>query len=576
MIMAAGGGTVRHTLHRLSDKKERKQYIMKTENRKAKRRTERYSLSEIIGTRRGGFYDGCAYEIRDLVPQGGSFRLRNGTLEAFTLDSDVKFSGSVNNNGSITGYISEANLLYELHGINDVGDASEARYVSDGEIDADSTFFFTLGGSTYMMTSGRMCKRNGTDFEDFDSFEALIDAELRGGALSEGECDRATNRFSGVMAARMTVDADCSSIVLERAPSEVYRVTVNGTEIEDHSLSGGTVTVGLDLYAGDELCIYARYPGYSLSSLGLIGGSGELGGRTYLYSEGAMYRISGHGGALFCSAPVLTLPEGGMKRAFFCSGTLVLAIGEGLCVFDEEDGTLRTIGGDGAQSASSICPCGGFAFVASDGYLTRLAISGSGESETLQTVTVKDIFDYGMRGRILGMAYLRADRSLWTLTESEGGNRIFVLDVDSGIWLEVSCFDSPTAVVDCGNCIAVVCGGTVYYSSPKLSGDERGDERHPISGTIVFNPDDLGDPFAKKRIGTLEIKVSEGITEIRAELKTDVGREFSARIEKEYGEAAEVLLRPSLGLFRHVSASIGVKGYGQAALCGAALDVRSK
>ena len=141
---------------------------MKTENRKAKRRTERYSLSEIIGTRRGGFYDGCAYEIRDLVPQGGSFRLRNGTLEAFTLDSDVKFSGSVNNNGSITGYISEANLLYELHGINDVGDASEARYVSDGEIDAASTFFFTSGGSTYMMTSGRMCKRNGTDFEDFE------------------------------------------------------------------------------------------------------------------------------------------------------------------------------------------------------------------------------------------------------------------------------------------------------------------------------------------------------------------------------------------------------------------------
>lgn len=173
---------------------------MKTQKRKAKRRIERYSLSDIIGTRRGGFFDGCACEIRDLVPQNGSFRLRNGTVEAFSLNSDVTFSGSVNNNGSITGYVSEANLLYELPGIMETGSPSEARYISDGDIDAERTFFFTSGGSTYMMTSGRICKRVGNEFEDYDSFYAVIDVDVKGGAVSEEECDRATNLFSGEMA----------------------------------------------------------------------------------------------------------------------------------------------------------------------------------------------------------------------------------------------------------------------------------------------------------------------------------------------------------------------------------------
>lgn len=549
---------------------------MKTQKRKAKRRIERYSLSDIIGTRRGGFFDGCACEIRDLVPQNGSFRLRNGTVEAFSLNSDVTFSGSVNNNGSITGYVSEANLLYELPGIMETGSPSEARYISDGDIDAERTFFFTSGGSTYMMTSGRICKRVGNEFEDYDSFYAVIDVDVKGGAVSEEECDRATNRFSGEMAARLIMDVDGSSITLGKTPVNIHRITVNGSEIDDFTLNDGDVSLGLDLFAGDVVCIHAGYSQSSPSSLGLIGGSGELGGRNYLYSKNAMYRVSTHDGALFCSAPILTLPEGGLKRAFVCSGTLVLAIGEGLCVFDEKDGTLRTLPSEGAQSAASICPCGGFAFVASDGHITRLSISQSGEREALSTVTVKDVFDYGMRGSVLGMAYSRADRCLWTLTESDGENRIFVLDVDSGIWFEVTCFEDPTALIECEDCIAVACGERVYYSSPELDADEREDGRYPISGVLVLNPSDLGDPFSAKRIVSFAIKASDKVTGVSAELTTDRGKVFSENRKKKYGKVTFELFYPELGLFRYVSATIGITGYGQAALCDAELDVRSK
>lgn len=549
---------------------------MKTLNKKAARRIERYSISDIIGTRRDGFFEGCACEIRDLIPQGDSLRLRNGTVEAFTLSSDVTFSGSVNNNGSITGYISEGNMLYELPGPDEIGDVGEARYIADGVIDTGNTFFFTAGGCTYMMVSGKICKRSGSEFEDFDSYEAVIDVALRNGILPKEEIDRATNRFTGGMTARFMMDGNGSSITFEDAPTSIYRVKVNGLDVEGFTQSGNTVSLGLDLYVGDVICVYASYDESSPSALGLIGASGELGGRTYLYSKRAMYRVSTHDGALFCSAPVLTLPEGGLKRAFFCSGTLVLSIGEGLCVFNEEKGTLRTIGGAGAQSAESICTCGGFAFVASDGYVTRLTISQSGEQETLRSETVKDIFDYRLRGRILGMAYSRADRCLWTLTESEEKGRIFVLDIESGIWFEVTCFDAPTAIVECGDCIAIICGSTVYYSSPELTSDERMDEDLPISGTLVLNPHDLGDPFELKRILSLAVKASSQVTEISAGLTTDRGRSFSEVRSRSYGDTAFELFYPRLGLFRYVSAVIGIKGFGQAALCDAELDVRSK
>lgn len=548
---------------------------MKTLKKKAKRRIERYSISDLIGTRRNGFFESCACEIRDLVPQGDSYRLRNGTVEAFTLESPVLYSGSVNNNGSITGYVAEANLLYELPGADETGDVSEARYVSDTRIDAASTFFFTSGGCTYMMTSGRICKRAGVEFYDFDSYSATVEVAAREGFISKEECDRATNRFSGKAIMSFTADGELESIRFGNAPLSVDLVTVNGSEIGEHMQDGDTVSLDIMLTRGDAVCIHASYAASDPSALGLIGASGEHGGRTYVYSGDAMYRISTADGALFCSGPVLTLPEGGIKRAFFCSGTLVLAIGEGICTFDEESGTLRAIGGVGAQNAQSICPCGGFAFVASDGYVTRLTISQSGESEALQTVTVKDVFDYTMRGRILGMAYSRADRCLWTLVASEGRRRIFALDTESGIWFEITCFDAPKAIIECADCIAVVCGRTVYYSSPELDADEREDGRHPICGVLVMNPSDLGDPFQKKRILSLAVKASSKVTEVSAELTTDRKRHFIESRRKEYGEATFELFYPRLGLFSYVSATLTITGFGQAALCEAELDVRS-
>lgn len=549
---------------------------MKTQAKKARHRVECYSLSDIVGTRRGGFFDGCACEIHDLIPQGGSFRLRNGTVETFRLSSPIGFSGSVNNNGNITGYVSSANLLYELPGTVEIGSLSEARYISDGDIDQGSTFFFTSGGCTYMMTSGRILKRSGDEFEDFDSYDALIDVTARSGAVSEDECDRATNYFTGRMAARLVMDNNNSSITLGRAPISVDAITVNGTEVDDFTQNDNVVSIGLDLYEGDVICVYARYGESSPSSLGLIGASGELGGRTYLYNQRAMYKVSLHGGALFCSAPVLVLPEGGLKRAFFCSGTLVLAIGEGLCVFDEEDGTLRIIEGLGARNAESICPCGGFAFVASDGYVTKLTISQSGEREALQAVTVKDAYDHSMRGRVLGMAFSRADRCLWTLNRSEGRNRLFVLDLESGIRSEVTCFDDPTAIVECTDCVAIICSRAIYYSSPEYTMDEREDGSYPISGAIVMNPSDLGDPFTRKRIKSIAIKASSQVTDISVVAVTDRGRVFSESRHKSYGETTLELFEPGLGLFRHISMTVGIKGYGHATLCGIELDVRSK
>lgn len=549
---------------------------MKTLKKKAKRTVERYSISDLIGTRRSGFFESCASEIRDLVPQGDSYRLRNGTVEAFTLDSPILYSGSVNNNGSITGYVAEANLLYELPGARETGDVSEARYISDTDINTSNTFFFTSGGCTYMMTSGRICKRDGVEFYDFDSFSAPTDVTVRDGVIKKEECYRAKNRFSGSAVMRFSADSEIDSIRFGDPPLSVDSLTVNGSELTDFTQDGDTVSLGLTLARGDVVCVNAGYAASDPSMLGLIGASGEHGGRTYLYSEDTMYRIRTVDGSLLCSGPVLTLPEGGLKRAFFCSGTLVLAIGEGICTFDEESGTLRSIGGMGAQSAQSICPCGGFAFVASDGYLTRLTISQSGESETLQTVTVKDVFDYTMRGRILGMAYSRADRCLWTLVMSEGRKRIFALDTESGIWFEITCFDDPDAIIECADCIAVVCGSTVYYSSPELDADEREDGRHPISGTLVLNPSDLGDPFRKKRIISLAVKASSKVTEVSAELTTDRKRRFSESRRKAYGETTFELFYPRLGLFSHVSATITVSGFGQAALCEAELDVRSE
>ena len=548
---------------------------MKTQNKKPSRRIERYSLSDMIGTRRGGFFDKCACEIRDLVPQNGSFRLRNGTVEAFTVDSPILFSGSVNNNGNITGYVSEANLLYELMGPYNTG-VSEARYISDSSIRAEDTFFFTSGGCTYMMTSGRICKRYGDEFEDFDSFGATVDVDVKKNTVTEDECKRATNLFSGCMDIRFTLDGDGSTIRFGTPPDSVHSVTVNGTNIEDVTLDGDTLTVGCDLYAGDVVCIRAGCTASAPDSLSLTGASGENGGRTYLYSKNAMYRVSTIGDALFCSRPVLTLPEGGLRRAFFCSGTLVLAIGEGLCVFDEEKCTLRTIGGEGAQSERSICACGGYAFVASDGYLTRLTISQSGETETLRTETVRDVFDYRQRGEILGMAYSRADRCLWTLVDSDEGRRIFTLDVESGIWNEITCFSEPSAIIECEDCIAIICGRTVYYSSPDLTYDEREDGSYPISGTLVLNPSDLGDPFSEKRAVCLAVKASTQVTDIAVTLTTDRGREFTEKRKKEYGDVAFELFCPRLGLFRYVSAAITVTGYGNADLCGVELDVRSK
>lgn len=490
-------------------------------------------------------------------------------MQGFSLTSDILFSGSVNNNGKISAYVSDKRCIYEIDGANENTEPNEARYISDTDLPTDDLFLFSVGGESYLFDGTKILKSYVGEFGEceFGASEAVI-SPLEHTTLPQKDILDAINILTGIADLRFSLPCDTNTLTIEYAPQAVISVSSNGSVLSGTKLDGNTLTFAETLSKGNSISLTLSYPATELSELKLIGCSDESDGEAYLYSPSALYRLTKSDGGLVLSNAVLSLPEGGIRCAFFCSGVLTLAIGAGICVYDRKSGTLRLIDSDGVNSKDEICPCGGFAFISTGTRISKLSVSRSGESEELKTVTMKDTFADSRKGKILSMAYSRADRCLWTVCKMNFKNRIFVLDTDSGIWFEVTGVDDPSACFECSDSIVIVSGTTVYFTSPSMTADYRNEEYFSISGEIVLSGSDLGDPTVKKRIYDCAVNLSGPVTDFSVTVEADNGRSdtYSDTLLTDKNRLALPVFRMNVGHFSYLTIKATLTGRDNAAL----------
>ncbi len=536
--------------------------------RKSNSRIRYTALSELSGVRGGGYNENAATSLKNLKPTFGSLRVRNGIERGATLDGGISYAESVNNNGRISAFIVSGSCVYEVSESSGNAEIGEARFISESPLDPERIFFFSAGGETFFFDGERFYRYESSEFLPFDG--GLPTADIGRPALPLIPANATKNGRSlltGRVSVKMTLPCDTSSIVIEEAPLHVDSVIAEGERVEAQSLVGSVLALPEPRQKGDNLIITLSYEPESLPSLALRGASDESEGEAYIYSPTALYRFS-----LSDSMPVmqrvLSLPEGGLKRAFFSEGSLLLAIGSGISVFDPESGKARLVDCDGVWDKSSICPCGGFAFLATGEEIVRLTVKGSGSGENIDVVSMKDSFSDREKRRFTSMAYSRADRTLYTVSERYGERALHALDTESGIWYEIEGSFSPVSVFECSDSVVISDGETLFFTSPEMSADRYGEEYSSIKGEITLSESFLGEVDRMKRLRSVSPALSGLIDAFSLVLRGDNGLSdsYSVRYSTPVKRNIFESIRMNIGCFKSLTLTAIIEGRDNASL----------
>ncbi len=533
--------------------------------------TKYTALSSIIGVKREGFYENCASKIKNLRPAGGTFRLRNGIMKGYPVSGEVKCAQSVNVGGYITSFLVIDRFIYEIEESGYGEEISEVRYESPYELNPSEIFFFSVGNEICFFDGKKILKYADSEFLDTEG--GIPDVEVKLPYLPfirKTVTDEGMNLLNGRLHLSFTLPCDTSSVTFESAPAAVDYVYINGALTGGIELSGSVLALPEPRKKGDNLVISLRYSVPQLSAHGFISASEESEERAYIHSQSKLFRATSVGGFPVIQRTPLSLSAGGIKKVFFVSGIPAVAIGAGISVYDEEDGTLRLIDCEGVERASDICPAGGFAFLSTASEILKLTLTRSGEGENLVTVSMKDHFTDRDRRRNLAMAYSRADGCLYTVSESGGVRSIEVLDTESGVWFSVEGIESPKRLFECADSIVIVNDSSVWFTSPDMDSDYdyETEEFYPIKGEITLSESFLGDPMGTKRLKYLATTLSGKVASFKLCLSGDNERydEYLITCENSWQKKLFDIFRMNIGRFKSLSLKAILSGYGDACL----------
>ncbi len=533
--------------------------------------TKYSALSSLVGVKREGFYENSASKILNLKPDGEVFKLRNGIMKGYSLPGEVLHSQSVNVGGYVTSFIVIDRFIYEIECSGHGEDLGEIRYASPYELTPGNMFFFSSANDIFFFDGRKVLKLAESVFTETDY--GVPSAEIKLPFLpyvrkSDTELQR--NILNGKINLAFSLPCDTETVSFEEAPASIDFLYINGQTVNGYSLTGNLFAFPEPRNKGDNIVIGVTFSESPLQSLGLKAAGEESEGRTYIHSSRKLFSVSSIGGKPVIKRTPVSLPAGNIKKVFFTSGVPTLAIGDGISVYDEEAGTLRQIDCDGVESEADICPAGGYTFLSTADEVLRLSLTRSGDGENLSVVSMKDHFTDRERRKNLAMAYSKEEACLYTVSESRGEKRIYILDTKSGVWFEADSVESPVNVFPSSDSIVILGENYIYFTSPEMSEDYdfETDSYYSICGEITLSESFLGDPFGKKNIKLVAGTLSGKIDLFSVSLLGDNGKfdEYLLNYEDSAQKNIFEIFRMNIGRFKALTMKIFMRGRDNASI----------